>query len=160
MWATAVMSAVSMAGSYTLQRMQGKVMQQVAEANARNLEIQAGQERAAAQHEVARKQLEGKIQLGDTKAQLAGSGFTLSGDATAAKIIGQSVEQQTLSELLVLKQAEQRAQGLEAEARQGRWDGRMRRKGANMQATVDLIKNGSDWFNNYGSGIAKQFGSG
>lgn len=127
-------------------------MQQVAEANARNLEIQAGQERAAAHYEASRKQLENRMKLGEAKAELAGSGFTLD-DPTSATIIGQTVEQQTLSEMLMLKQAEQRAQNMEAQARQSRWEGSMSRKGANIGATANLIASGTDWYNNYGSGI-------
>lgn len=134
-------------------RYQGQVMQQVAEANAANLEIQAGQERAAAQHEAARKQLEHKMKLGDTKAELAGSGFTLD-DSTSATIIGQTVEQQTLAELLLIRQGEQRAQNMEAQARQLRWEGKMNRKGGNLSATAQLIQDGASWYNNYGSGIA------
>ena len=155
----AVLGAGAAYGSYTMARYQGRVMEQVANMNATNLEIQAGQERAAAQLQAQRDALRNKMQLGDTKATLAGSGFTLN-DPTSATIIGQTVEQQTLAEMLVLKQAEQRALGMEAQARQTRFEGKTGRIGQNLQAKAQLMKDGADWFSNYGSGIVNGIGGG
>lgn len=131
-------------------------MQAVANVNAEQTERQARQERASAQFEAERLRLANKAKLSETRAALGGSGFRLD-DRTSMTIIGQTVEQQTLSELLLLKQGEQRARNMEAGAAIERWEGGQRRKAANMQATVDLMKNGADWFNNYGSGITKAF---
>jgi hypothetical protein len=116
------------------------------------MEEQAKQERAVNQYNAQLMALKDRTELGQTKHSLAGSGFTLD-DPTSQTIIGQTVEQQTLSELLMVRQGEQRARGVEQQARINLFEGRMAASAKRSESAVGLLKNGSSWWNNYGSGF-------
>ncbi len=131
----------------------------VARQQAEELRISAQQERAASHIEAARKRQENQFKLGEQRAALGGSGFTLD-DATAANIIGNSAAEATLSERLILAQGDQRARNMEAQARNTLWGGKMAKKAGNLSAIVGLGKDAVGWFDNYGSGIVNGTGGG
>ena len=138
-------------------RYQSQMEMAAARQQAEELRISAQQERAAAHYEAARKRSENKFKLGETKAALGGSGFTLD-DATSANIIGDSVAQSTLAEQLIIAQGDQRARNMEVQAKNTLWSGKMQKKARNMSAWVDLGRDTASWFENYGSKYVNKTG--
>lgn len=122
----------------------------IARQQAEELRISAQQERAAAHIESARKRQENQFKLGEQKAALGGSGFTLD-DATAANIVSNSVAEATLSERLIVAQGDQRARNMDAQSRNTLWSGRMAKKAGNLSAVIQLGKDTASWFDKYGS---------
>lgn len=152
-----IISAATAVGSFALTRYQAQMEMAVARQQAEELKISAQQERAASHIEAARKRSENQFKIGETKAALGGSGFTLD-DATAANIISGSVAEATLSERLIIAQGDQRARNVEAQARNTLWGGKMTKKAGNLSAIVGLGKDTASWFDTYGNSIVNGTG--
>lgn len=129
----------------------------VAKQQAEELRKSAQQERAASHIEAARKRQENQFKLGETRAALGGSGFTLD-DATAANIISNSAVEATLAERLIIAQGDQRARNMETQATNTLWSGKMAKKAGNLSAIVGLGKDTASWFDSYGSQFVNKTG--
>lgn len=152
-----IISAATAVGSFALTRYQSQMEMAVARQQADELKLSAQQERAAAHMEAARKRQENQFKLGEQRAALGGSGFTLD-DATAANIIGNSAAEATLSERLIVAQGDQRARNMEAQARNTLFGGKMAKKAGNLSAIVGLGKDTASWFDSYGSQFVNKTG--
>lgn len=119
--------------------------------------MSAQQERAAAHMEAARKRQENQFKIGETRAALGGSGFTLD-DATAANIISNSAAEATLAERLIIAQGDQRARNMETQATNTLWSGKMAKKAGNLSSIVGLGKDAAGWFDSYGSAFVNKTG--
>lgn len=116
----------------------GAAEQQAANAEAQQREIQAGQERAAAQHNAAKMREEAKRLLSRQRAGAAASGFDAT-DPTSRALVSDTVKTQTIEEKLVQAQAEDRARQMEFAGAMKRWGGKQARKASKFAAGATLM---------------------
>lgn len=144
--ATAVATAASGLMSYGASRTAAAQQQIAAGANAQQLELQAGQTRAISQLEAARKRRDNKAMLSDQRTVMAASGLT-----PDANIIGETVAEQTLQEMLTLAQGEAEAKRLEFAAQQTRLQGKYDASATRNAGVATLIGSAVSWGDRYGS---------
>lgn len=117
---------------------EGKAQAQAAEAEARQREIQAGQERAVAQHNAARMREQARRLLSKQRVAAAASGFDVN-DNTSQALVADTVTAQSLEELLVQAQAEGRARQMEYSATLKRIEGKQAKKASRIAAGATLL---------------------
>lgn len=132
--------------------------QQAAYDTAAQMDQRAGQERAIAHREMARKQRENKAILSQQRTQLASTGFAAD-DPSSLAIVGATVEEMTLQEMLIKAQAEESARGMEFEAKQTRRGGDSQVKAARAQALATFAGDMVSWRDRYGNSGGSTGGS-
>lgn len=147
-------TGISMVGSMNAAAAQ----QQAAYDTAAQIESRAGQERAIAHREMARKQRENKAALSQQKTQLAATGFATD-DPSSLAIVGATVEEMTLQEMLIKAQAEESARGMEFEAKQMRRGADADAKAARSTALATLVGDVVSWRDRYGNSGGSSGGS-
>lgn len=126
-----------------------EAQQQSAYDNAAQLDQRAGAARAKSQLDMARKARADKSDLSEQRTALANSGFAAD-DASSLHIVGATVEEQTLQQMLIKAQGEQEAAGLEAQAKQMRRDGRNDAKATRSEALAKAGGDAVSWHHRYG----------
>lgn len=135
----------------------GKYNQRAANAEAAAMNIQAGQEIAAASHNSSRiAQRMNELLSEQTANAAAGGGSSL--DGSVAAIRAETVKTSTLDQLLEMTAAEERAEGIKRGARVTRDQGFMARQqgkaaktAAYLQAGSTLLQAGSSWADTFGA---------
>jgi hypothetical protein len=152
-------AAMSAAGSISQGRAAnaaGRFNQRAANAEAAAMDIQAGQEIAAASHNSVRiNQRMNEILAEQTAAAASGGGSSL--DASVAAIRDETVKTSTLDQLLEMTAAEERAEYIKRGARVTRDEGYMARQQGKaaqtagyLQAGSTLLQAGSTWKDKFG----------
>lgn len=123
--------------------MQGNSENAAAQAEASQLDTNAGQERAVGQYNAARMREEAKRFMSRQRAGLAGSGFAAT-DNTAQAIVADTEQKATMEELLALAQSEERANQMNYGATVRRWEGRNAKRAAKVKAGATLLQGLAD----------------
>lgn len=144
--ASAASGAVGAAG----QRKAGKQEQQAAYAEAAQLEVQAGQERALGQREAVSIEEQARRLVGRQRADLANSGFAAD-DITAQSITQETRRIATLDQLLALAQREDQARQLVFEAQQTRTSGDRARSASKRAAFGTILGTASSFTSQFGA---------
>ena len=116
---------------------QGKSAQSAANANAANLEQNAGIERSQANQREEAKRREARMVLGTQRAALAESGGGMGG--SAADVMRQSSINAELDALTLRYEGDLRARGLEAEAQQERFAGKVAKRASYFNAASSIL---------------------
>lgn len=127
-------AAVSAAGTIAA----GKAQKDAKEFEAKQLEIQGQEERAAAQREVESKQKERDLILSRQQAVSAASGLGAL-DPTVQDLAGDVVQESSFQTGMMTYGAEERARGRRAQAAAARYEGDAALKGAKFAAAGTLI---------------------
>jgi len=124
---------------------------QAAYDTAAQMDARAKQERAVAHLEMARKGRADKAFLSEQRTMLATAGFAAD-DPGASHLIGETVQAQTLEQMLIKAQAEDSAKQMEFEAKQTRSGGDSSYKAARSQAIAQFGGDMVSWGQRYGPG--------
>jgi hypothetical protein len=111
---------------------QGKAAQQAANYKAQQMEVNAGQERAASQRAAIEQQRKSRLIQSRAQAVGASSGSVL--DPSTVNIMSGLAEEGELGALTALYQGESRARGYESEASISRYEGKQAKKAGQMAA--------------------------
>lgn len=141
-------------GNYA--RKVGEYNARAAAAEAAQMDVQAGQEVAAASHNASRIAARMREILAEqTAAAAAGGGSSL--DASVAAIRAETVKTSTLDQLLEMAAAEERAgairQGAQQKRNEGfmaREEGREAQRAGYLRAGTTLVSAGAGWGDKYG----------
>ena len=138
----------------------GKYNLAAAKREAEALEIQAGQEVAAASMNSERIARRAREIMAENRAKAAAGGqSTLDGSVVA--IERELVKNATLDQLIEIANAESRADQIRhkadtvrAQGHYDRWQGKVQQRAANLSAVGTLVQGGVSWYDKFGGGGA------
>ena len=141
------------------ERAAGKNAREVGDWQAAQLRQQAGQERAAAQHQAENERHKGELAISRARALAAGSGGG-AGDPTVMKIYGDLAAEGEMNAQSVLWDGDEAAKGLEAQAAAAQYEGeaayessrtasRALKRAGYLSAAGNLLAGGSDFYTKY-----------
>lgn len=116
----------------------GRDAQAAANFEAQQLDMQAKEERAAAQQQALQLQRQKKLALSQLQARSAASGFSAS-DQTVQKLAGEIEGYGTLQQQLAMYGGESRARGIVGQADATRFEGAAKMRGARYAAAGTII---------------------
>lgn len=137
----AIASALSMlsgVAQFGAMRQAGDYQRTLANRQAKAMDIQAGEERAASQRGAIEQRRQGRYVRSSAVAQAAASGAGVS-DPTVTNIIGDIDQEAEYRALTELYQGESAARNLEYGADIGRWQGKAQERMSNAQANISLL---------------------
>ena len=119
--------------------MAGDAENDAAKAEAEQLRINAGQERAVGQYNAAKMREDAKRLLSQQRAGLSATGFQAT-DGTAQALVADTATTATLEEMLETAQAEERARGMEHAGSVRRWEGKNAKRASRVKAGATLLE--------------------
>lgn len=144
---SAISGAVGAIGTYNA----GVAQQDALNQQAADLDAQARAERAASHHEMAKRMRDARARASETSLAMASSGFT-GDDPSSVNLATENAGTETLEQLMVKALAEQRARGMEDQARESRRQGKSIRRASTLAAFAQGVGSAVSWNDRYGGG--------
>ena len=160
--ATVVSTVAGLAGSYMQAQgtlAAGKAAQQAAEFEAKQLDIKAKEEQAAAQRDMLDQRREKELALSKLQSNAAASGFSAT-DPTALALADEIEKYGTYKEQMAMYGGESRRQGITAQAAGRRMEGKAARIGSQYSAAGTILGGISTMASKYASPYGKQTSGG
>lgn len=160
--ATVVSTVAGMAGSYIQAQgtlAAGKAAQQAAEFEAKQLDIKAKEEQAAAQREMFDQRREKELALSKLQSNAAASGFSAT-DPTSLALADEIEKYGTVKEQLAMYGGTSRRAGIEAQAASRRMEGEAAKIGSKYSAAGTILGGISTMAGKYAGSYGKSASSG